>query len=184
MMSPVTIALIIVGLLVVGLIAIYNSLVVLKNRVDEAESDIGVQMKRRYDLIPNLVEAVKGYAKHERGIFTEVTAMRAKAMQAQGFEEKAKAENMLSQALKSLFAVAENYPNLKANENFKHLQEELVDAEDKIMAARRFYNANVRDLNTKVETFPTNTVAGWLRFSKRPMFEVEEAAAKPVSVKF
>jgi len=183
-MSVLWITVIVLGVLAAGLVAIYNSLVTLRNRVNEAESDIDVQQKRRYDLIPNLVETVKGYAKHERGVFEKVTEMRAKAMQAQGLEEKARAENMLSQALKSLFAVAENYPDLKASDNFKHLQTELVDAEDKIMAARRFYNANVRDLNTKVETFPTNLVAGWLKFSKRPMFEAEEAETKPVKVSF
>jgi LemA protein len=183
-MSIVWIIASIVGAVVVWLIWTYNSLVTLKNRVNEAESDIDVQLKRRYDLIPNLVEAVKGYAKHEREVFLKVTEMRSKAMQAEGFEEKAKAENMLSQALKSLFAVAENYPDLKANENFKHLQEELVDAEDKIMAARRFYNSNVRDLNTKIESFPTNLIADWLKFSSRPLFEAEEAASGPVKVSF
>lgn len=183
-MLPLTIALIAVGVVALGLVWIYNSLVSLKNRVNEAESDIDVQLKRRYDLIPNLVESVKGYAKHEREVFEKVTEMRSKAMQAQGMEEKAKAENMLSQALKSLFAVAENYPDLKASDNFKHLQQELVDAEDKIMAARRFYNANVRDLNTKIESFPTNLVASWLKFQKRPLFEAEEVATKPVKVTF
>ena len=131
-MSVLWITVIVLGVLAAGLVAIYNSLVTLRNRVNEAESDIDVQQKRRYDLIPNLVETVKGYAKHERGVFEKVTEMRAKAMQAQGLEEKARAENMLSQALKSLFAVAENYPDLKASDNFKHLQTELVDAEDKI----------------------------------------------------
>jgi LemA protein len=172
------------GAVVVWLIYAYNSLVTLRNRVQEASSDIEVQQKRRYDLIPNLVETVKGYAKHERGVFEKVTEMRTKAMGATTPQAKAQAENMLTGALKSLFAVAENYPDLKANQNFQHLQEELVDAEDKIMSARRFYNANVRDLNIKIESFPTNLIAGWLKFTKFPMFDAEAEAEKPVKVSF
>ncbi len=166
----------------------YNRLVRLKNQSEEAWSDIDVQLKRRYDLIPNLVETVKGYATHERELFEKVTQARAAAMGATGFADKSQAENMLSQTLKSLFAVAENYPTLKANENFAKLQDELADTENKIQASRRFYNGNVRDLNTAIEQFPTNMLAGWFKFTKREFFELEEdekaAAKKPVDVKF
>ena len=166
----------------------YNRLVRLKNQSEEAWSDIDVQLKRRYDLIPNLVETVKGYATHERELFEKVTQARAAAMGATGFADKSQAENMLSQTLKSLFAVSENYPNLKADQNFAKLQDELSDTENKIQASRRFYNGNVRDLNTAIEQFPTNMLAGWFKFSKREFFELEEeektAAKKPVSVKF
>src|SRR5690606_22546114 len=154
---------IILGIIViVGIFiwATYNSLVTLKIRVDEAWSDITVQLKRRADLIPNLVNTVKGYAKHESGVFEEVTQARAAVVNAEGVQETADAENMLTGALKSLFAVAEAYPDLKANENFKQLQDELVDTEDKIQAARRFYNGSVRDLNIKVKTVPYNIFAG------------------------
>ncbi|MDZ7744760.1 MAG: LemA family protein [Candidatus Saccharibacteria bacterium] len=178
----------IVGLLAVFLIAVYNSLVKLNVRVDEAWSDITVQLKRRADLIPNLVDTVKGYAKHEKGVFKEVTEARSAVVNASGVKESAEAENMLTGALKSLFAVSEAYPDLKANENFKHLQEELVDTEDKIQAARRFYNGSARDLNTKVKVFPNNLFAGMLGFKERDFFEVEEleaaAIAKPTDVKF
>lgn len=177
----------VIVVLVLGVIVIYNSLVRLKNRTDEAWSDIDVQLKRRYDLIPNLVDTVKGYAKHERELFEKVTKARTAAINAGGVQEKAKAENMLTGALKSVFAVAENYPDLRATENFQKLQDELSDTENKIMAARRFYNANVRDLNTKIETFPTNTIAGMLHFRKREFFELdegEEAAKEPVKVSF
>jgi LemA protein len=179
------IILIIIVLAIFWLWATYNALVKLKNQTDEAWSDIDVQLKRRYDLIPNLVNTVKGYAAHEQQIFENVTKARAAAMGATGFEDKAKAENNLSNTLKSLFAVAENYPNLKANENFAKLQDELSDTENKIQAARRFYNGNVRDLNTKIETFPTNMMANSFHFSKREFFQLdEEAAKKPVEVKF
>lgn len=178
----------VVAVLVIALVAMYNGLVRANVRVDEAWSDITVQLKRRFDLIPNLVNTVKGYAKHEKGVFEEVTKARANAMNAQGVQETAKAENAFEQALKSLFAVAENYPDLKASENFKHLQEELVDTEDKIQAARRFYNGSVRDLNTKVKTFPTNAFAGMFGFKSREFFEVEEAEmasiSKPTDVNF
>lgn len=176
------------GLLVIALIGIYNGLVRSKIRVDEAWSDITVQLKRRVDLIPNLVETVKGYAKHEKGVFEEVTKARAAMTSASGVAETADADNMLTGALKSLFAVAEAYPDLKANENFKELQAELVDTEDKIQAARRFYNAAVRDFNTKIKVFPTVIFAGMLGFTAREFFELEEAeqaaAEKPVDVKF
>jgi len=172
---------IVIGLLAVfilWLIGVYNSLIRKKNQVDEAWSDIDVQLKRRYNLIPNLVETVKGYAKHEREVFEKVTEARAKAMGAQNPEEKGKAENMLTGALKSLFAVAENYPELKASENFAKLQDELSDTENKIQAARRFYNGNVRDFNTKIQVFPNNIFAKRLGFTKREFFEIEEEGEK------
>lgn len=182
------IALIVLGILAVGLIAIYNSLVRSNVRVDEAWSDITVQLKRRADLIPNLIETVKGYAKHEKQVFDDVTKARSAILGAQSVGEAAKAENMFEKAMKSLFAVAEAYPDLKANENFKHLQEELVDTEDKIQASRRFYNGQARDLNTKIKVFPTNIFAGMLGFKEREFFEVDEAEgsaiAKPTEVKF
>lgn len=178
----------VIAVLVIAVIAMYNSLVRLNVRVEEAWSDITVQLKRRADLIPNLINTVKGYAKHEKGVFEEVTKARTAVVNAKGVEETAQAENMLTGALKSLFAVAEAYPDLKANENFKHLQEELVDTEDKIQAARRFYNGSARDLNIKVKTFPTNIFAGMLGFKERVFFEVEEAEAaaiaKPTEVNF
>lgn len=184
-MSVLTILLIILVVVALGVVFIYNGLVRTKNRVDEAWSDIDVQLKRRHDLIPNLVETVKGYAAHEKKVFEDVTKARTQAISAQSVAEKDKAENMLSGALKSLFAVAEAYPELKANENFGKLQDELTDTEDKIQAARRFYNGNVRDLNTKIEVFPTNIFAGMLGFSKREFFEVEaEEEKSPVDVNF
>ena len=177
----------IVAVLVV-IAGIYNSLVRAKVRVDEAWSDITVQMKRRADLIPNLINTVKGYAKHEKDVFENVTKARADTLSAQGPAEAAKAENGFQQALKSIFAVAEAYPDLKANENFKELQAELVDTEDKIQASRRFYNGSARDLNTKIEVFPTNIFAGMMGFKVREFFEVDEAEAakiaKPTEVKF
>lgn len=164
----------------------YNGLVTLKVRVDEAWSDITVQLKRRLDLIPNLVNSVKGYAAHESGVFEKVTEARANALNAQGVKETAAAENQFEGALKSLFAVAESYPDLKANQNFLQLQQELVDTEDKIQAARRFYNGGVRDLNTKIQIFPNNVFAGMLGFKPREFFEVEDMAkaSEPVEVKF
>jgi LemA protein len=169
----------------VALIAIFNGLVRAKNRVDEAWSDIDVQLKRRYDLIPNLVEAVKGYAKHEKDVFEQVTAARTAAINAGSPAEANKAENMLTGALKSVFAVAENYPELKASQNFLALQEELSDTENKIQAARRFYNGNVRDFNTKLQTFPTNTIGSMLGFKPRDFFGTETAAERePVKVEF
>lgn len=177
----------IVVILVIYVIATYNGLIKLKVRVEEAWSDITVQLKRRADLIPNLVNTVQGYAKHEKSVFEEVTKARSAIMDAQGDVQKsAEAENMLTGALKSLFAVAEAYPDLKANQNFVELQRELVDTEDKIQASRRFYNGGVRDMNTKVETFPSNIIAGMFSIGKREFFEVEDQAAveKPVEVKF
>lgn len=168
--------------------ATYNSLVTLRIRVDEAWSDISVQLKRRLDLIPNLIETVKGYAAHESGVFTAVTEARSRVMDATTVQETAAAENQLEGALKSLFAVSESYPDLKANQNFAELQRELVDTEDKIQGARRFYNSGVTGLNTKIQTFPANVVAGMFNFKSRDFFEVDEsereAAGKPVAVKF
>jgi len=177
-MSALTIVLIILAVLVVGVIAIYNGLIRSRNRVDEAWSDIDVQLKRRHDLIPNLIETVKGYAKHEKTVFENVTKARTAAIGAQTVGEKDKAENMLSGALKSLFAVAEAYPDLKANENFGKLQDELTDTEDKIQASRRFYNGNVRDFNTKIQVFPTNLFAQMLGFKAYEFFEVEAEEEK------
>jgi len=175
---------IVAALGVVFLVATYNS----KIRVDEAWSDITVQLKRRYDLIPNLVNTVKGYATHEREVFQNVTEARSNAMNAEGPHEKAQAENVFQETLKSLFAVSEDYPDLKADANFKALQDELVDTEDKIQAARRFYNGAARDLNIKIKVFPNIIFAGPLGFQEREFFEVDEAEAdavsKPTEVKF
>ena len=170
--------------MVLWLIAVYNGLIRLKNRIDEAWSDIDVQLKRRYDLIPNLIETVKGYAKQEQDVFTKVTEARANAMKAQGVEAKGKAENMLSETLKSLFAVSEAYPDLKSSQNFMQLQGELTDTENKIQAARRFYNTNIRDLNIKIEEFPANMVAGMMGAVKREFFEADESEKEPVKVQF
>ena len=173
--------------LVLYAIFIYNRFVSLLKRAEEAWADIDVQLKRRYDLIPNLVETIKGYATHEKQTLADVTEMRTRAMNAQGAHEKAEAENMLSGALKSLFAVSENYPDLKANQNFLELQRELTDTEDKIQAARRFYNGNVRDLAIALQTFPSNIIADMFGFSGREYFELgegESAAREPVKVSF
>ena len=174
----------IIVVLVIWAVAVYNGLIRLKNRVDEAWSDIDVQLKRRYDLIPNLVNTVKGYAAHEKEVFEKVTEARTRAMGAQSAGDKAQAENALSQTLKSLFAVAEAYPDLKANQNFLELQRELTDTEDKIQASRRFYNGNVRDFNTKIQVFPNNIFAGMLGFSAREFFEAAEGEKEPVKVEF
>lgn len=178
--------LIIVGLLVLWFIATYNSLIRSRNRVDEAWSDIEVQLKRRYDLIPNLVNTVKGYATHEKKLFEDVTNARSQAMAATAPADKLEKENMLSGALRQLFAVAENYPDLKANQNFLSLQGDLTDTENKIQAARRFYNGNVRDFNTKLQTFPTNMIGGMLGFSDRAFFDIDESGpeGQPVQVQF
>ena len=169
----------------VWLIASYNGLVKLRMRSKEAWSDIDIQLKRRYDLIPNLIETVKGYAAHESSVFQKVTEARVKAIATQGMGAKAQAEDNLSGALKSLFAVAESYPDLKASTNFLQLQNELTDTEDKIQASRRFYNANVRDLNIQIETFPTNLMAGSLGFKEMELFEVQDAKEREnVQVKF
>lgn len=181
-----TVILILVAVAVFWFIFAYNRFVRLITRAKEAWSDIEVQMKRRYDLIPNLVSTVKGYATHESTAFENVTKARAMAIGAQNIEEKGKAENMLSGALKSLFAVAEAYPDLKANQNFLELQRELSDTENKIQAARRFYNGNVRDLNIATESFPSNFVAKTFNFSKMEFFDLDgnEAAREPVKVQF
>jgi len=177
-------------IVVVAILAIlallYNSLVSARNRVDEAWSDIEVQLKRRYDLIPNLVNTVKGYAAQESGVLEKVTEARTRAMGAQTVGEKLKDENMLSGTLKSLFAVAENYPDLKSNQNFMQLQSDLTDTEDKIQAARRFYNGNVRDYNTKLQVFPTNIFARLFGFVTRQFFDVDDKGPEqqPVEVKF
>jgi LemA protein len=170
---------IIVVLVVVALLiaALYNGLVRTNTRVDEAWSDITVQLKRRADLIPNLVNTVQGYATHEKSVFEEVTAARSAILNASGPADAAKADNMFTGAMKSLFAVAEAYPDLKASDNFKELQAELTDTEDKIQASRRFYNGSVRDLNIKVKVFPTNIFANMLGFKAREFFEVADAAA-------
>ncbi len=180
-------ALIVLGVIVaiaLFLVAIYNGLVSLRNRSEQAWSDVDVQLKRRYDLIPNLVETVKGYASHEKETFEKVVQARNSAMGASGPEEQAQTENFLQSALKSLFALSESYPDLKANQNFLDLQNDLSDIEDKIQMARRYYNAVVRDLNTKIETVPSNIVANKFGFSKKEYFELdspEESAAPQVS---
>src|SRR5438477_13097276 len=167
-----------------ALVGIYNSLVQLRVRTDTAWSDIDVQLKRRHDLIPNLVETVKGYAAHEKSTLENVTQFRSQAMQATTPADKAVAENQLSGALKSLFAVAENYPQLKASEEFTQLQGSLSQTEDAIQNSRRYYNAVVRDLNTRIQSFPTNILAGMFGFQQRQFFEVEAADREPVAVKF
>jgi len=179
--------LIILGVVVLLLIFIFNRFVSLRNRAKEAWADIEVQLKRRYDLIPNLVNTVKGYATHESSAFENVTKARSAAMGAEGsLRDKGQAENMLTGALKSVFAIAEAYPDLKANQNFLGLQNELSDTENKIQAARRFYNANVRDLNISIESFPGNLIAGIFNFSKMEFFDLpdNDVAQNPVEVKF
>jgi len=172
-------------LVAIWIILAYNGLIKKKNRAKEAWSDIDVQLKRRYNLIPNLINTVKGYAQHERELFEKVTEARTRAMQANGAGEQAKAENALSATLKSLFAVAENYPQLKASQNFLELQRELRDTEDKIQASRRFYNGNVRDLAIKIESFPTNIIAKIFNFKKMQLFELNDETQRTVpQVKF
>ncbi len=173
-----------IAVIVLWLILTFNGLVRRRYRVREAWSDIDIQLKRRYDLIPNLVETVKGYMAHEQGVFEKVTEARTKAMGAQNKNEKAGAENILSNTLKTLFAVSENYPELKANANFLDLQRELADTENKIQAARRFYNTNVMDYNTKITVFPNNLIAGMLGFKKEEFFGIEEEEKQPTRVKF
>lgn len=180
-MTTLWIVIAVVGALAFMLIGLYNGLIKLKNRVEEAWSDIDVQLKRRHDLIPNLISTVKGYAKHEEGTFTKVTEARTAAMSAQesgDAKAQAAAENMLSSTLKSIFALSEAYPDLKANTNFLELQKELSDTENKIQASRRFYNGNVRDFNTKLQVFPTNMIANMLGFKERDFFEIEDAKEK------
>ena len=179
-MSTLNWILIVVAFFILWFIVIYNSLITFRNRTKEAWSDIDVQLKRRHDLIPNLIETVKGYAVHEKEVFEKVTEARTKAISAQTPQEAGQAENMLTGALKSLFAVAENYPQLRATENFQKLQEELADTENKIQAARRFYNGNVRDFNIKQETFPSNLVAQMFKFKKAEFFEIEEEVEREV----
>lgn len=176
----------IVVLVIFWIIAIYNGLIKSKNRVDEAFSDIDVQLKRRYDLIPNLVETVKGYMTHEHDTLVQLTEARTAAMSAKGgsLADREKAENQLSGTLKTLFAVSENYPDLKANQNFLQLQSEISDTENKIQASRRFYNGNVRDFNTKIQVFPTNIFAGMMNFKKYDFFQADAAEKKNVQVKF
>lgn len=183
-MSITFIILGIVAVLIVYFIATYNGFVVLKTRIREALSGIDVQLKRRSDLIPNLVETVKGYAKHEKGVFEEVTKARSALMSAKSPQEKAEANNMLTGALKSLFAVAESYPDLKASSNFQDLQRQLEDTEDKIAYSRQFYNSNVLDFNTKVKMFPSNFIASMFGFQEAEFFEAEAEERKKVEVKF
>ncbi|MCA9385327.1 LemA family protein [Candidatus Dojkabacteria bacterium] len=176
------------GLVVLGIlgwgIGLYNGLVKLKNIVDEAWSGIDVQLKRRYDLIPNLVETVKGYASHEKGTFEKIAELRTSAMSTQSVEKKGEIENQLTGALKSLFAVAENYPELKADSSFVNLQNELSGLEDEIQKARRYYNGTVRDFNTRIQVFPANLIAGMLGFSAREFFEADESERENVKVDF
>ena len=185
-MNPLYIILIIIVLIVVWLIAIYNKFVTFRTRAQEAWADIDVQLKRRYDLIPNLVNTVKGYAAHESTAFEKVSEARSMAMQATTPQAKGDAENALSGTLKSLFAISEAYPDLKANTNFLQLQSELSDTENKIQAARRFYNGNVRDFNTGIALFPGNIIANSFGFTKMDFFQLQEneAAKEPVEVKF
>lgn len=186
-MTTLYIVLGILAVIVIAVVLTYNGFVSLRNRAKEAWADIDVQMKRRYDLIPNLIETVKGYAAHEKGTFEKVTEARTAAMGAQTVEQHAEAENMLTGALKSLFAVSEAYPDLKANTNFLELQRELADTENKIMASRRFYNATVQTLNTAVEQFPGNIIASPFGFTQMELFELsdaESAAREPVKVAF
>lgn len=185
-MSPVLIVLAIVAAVVIWVVFAYNSFVRLINRAKEAWADIDVQLKRRYDLIPNLVNTVQGYAEHEASAFEDVSKARAAAMGAGNLAEKSEAENGLSAALKSIFAIAEAYPDLKANVNFLELQRELADTENKIQASRRFYNGNVRDLNTMIESFPSNLIAGVFGFMKKEFFDLDDSspAQEPVKVSF
>ncbi|OGC03859.1 hypothetical protein A2276_08430 [candidate division WOR-1 bacterium RIFOXYA12_FULL_43_27] len=171
-------------LVVLYIVGIYNGLITLRTRVEEAWSDIDIQLKRRFDLIPNLINTVKGYAKHESGVFENVTKARAASMQAGSVGEKAAADNMLSSTLKSLFAVAEAYPELKANTNFLELQRELSDTENKISYSRRFYNGNVRDFNIKIQVFPSNIIAGMFKFGAKEMFEAQESDKEVPKVQF
>lgn len=180
-----TIAIILILVVIVAVIAVvmYNKLVSMRMRAKEAWADIDVQLKRRYDLIPNLVETVKGYMEHERETLEKVTEARTMAMGAGNLQEQGAAENMLTGALKSLFAVSESYPDLKANQNFLELQKELSDTENKIQAARRFYNGNVRDLNTAIQTVPTNIIANMFNFTEEEFFELEEGSEEKENVK-
>lgn len=177
------IIIIILGVVALWAVGTYNSFIRLRTQKDEAWADIDVQLKRRYDLIPNLINTVKGYASHEEGVFTKVTEARSKAMQAGTVGEHSAADNMLAGALKSLFAVSENYPDLKANTNFLELQKELADTENKIQAARRFYNGNVKAFNIKIETVPSNIIGGIAKFKKAEFFELGEGSQERENVK-
>ena len=184
-MTGLVIVLIIIGVVILAGIGIYNGLITLRNRSDNAWAQVDVQLRRRYDLIPNLVETVKGYAAHEKEVFQKVTEARSQAINAGTVAEQGKAENMLTGALKSLFAVAENYPDLKANQNFLMLQEELAGTEGKIAYARQFYNDTVMKFNTKQQVFPSNVIANMFGFKEKEYFEIEEAEARePVKVEF
>ncbi|UCE39950.1 MAG: LemA family protein [Candidatus Aminicenantes bacterium] len=184
-MTGLVIVLIIIGVVAVAAIGIYNGLITLRNRADNAWAQVDVQLRRRYDLIPNLVETVKGYAAHEKETFQKVTEARSQAINAGTVAEQGKAENMLTGALKSLFAVVESYPDLKANQNFLMLQEELAGTEGKISYARQFYNDTVMKFNTKQQVFPSNIIANMFGFQEKEYFEIEEAEAKePVKVEF
>jgi LemA protein len=188
-MSTLTIILVLLGIIVLYFISVFNILIRLRTNTKESWSDIEVQMKRRYDLIPNLINTVKGYATHEAKTLEKVTAARTAAMKNEGTPaSQAQDENMLTGALKSVFALSENYPDLKANQSFLDLQRELTDTEDKIQASRRFYNSNVRGINIAVQQFPKNVVANIMKFEKMDFFELneaeKEAASKPVEVKF
>jgi LemA protein len=174
----------IVVLIVIFIIVVFNSLIILRNRIDNAYAQIDVQTKKRYDLIPNLVETVKGYARHERKVFTEVTKARAAMVHAKTIPEQAKAQNIITEALKTIFAVAENYPALRAAENFKMLQEELAGIESKIAYARQFYNDSVLAFNAKIQQFPYSIIAGMMKLTPREYYRAEEAAKKPVKVEF
>jgi len=173
-MKPLYILLIVIGVVIAWFVAAYNGFIRGKQRIEEAWSDIEVQLKRRYDLIPNVVSTVKGYAAHEKGVFENVTQARSAAMGAKTKEDQAKAENMLSSTLKTLFAVAEAYPDLKANANFLDLQRELADTENKIQASRRFYNGNVRDFNIRIHSFPSNLIAQIFGFKGAEFFDMDE----------
>ena len=185
-MSTTLIIVIILAIIVIWFVAAYNGFVTLVNRTKEAWADIEVQLKRRYDLIPNLVNTVKGYAAHESTAFEKVSQARSQAMQASTPAQKGEAENQLTGTLKSLFAISEAYPELKANTNFLELQRELSDTENKIQAARRFYNGEVRDLNTKIQRFPSNLIASMFHFANMDFFDLgdDKAAAEPVKVQF
>ncbi|MGA2363260.1 MAG: LemA family protein [Candidatus Aminicenantales bacterium] len=184
-MGTLVVFLIIIAAIAIMAVGMYNSLVTLRNRCDNAWSQVDVQLRRRYDLIPNLVETVKGYAKHESGVFERVTQARAAAVNAQTVKDQGQAENVLTGALKSLFAVAENYPDLKANQNFLMLQEELAGTEGKVAYARQFYNDNVMKFNMRQQVFPSNIIANMFGFKTKEYFQIEEEVAKgPVKVSF
>jgi LemA protein len=179
------ILIIVVAIIVIWIIAAYNGLIILRNRIENAWSQIDVQLKRRYDLIPNLIETVKGYAKHEKTVFTEVTKARTALQKAKTLPQKSKASDMITSALKTLFAVSENYPDLKANQNFMMLQEELSGTETKIAYARQFYNDSVLKLNQRIQVFPTSIIAGMFNFREKDYFKTEaKAEREPVKVKF